>query len=77
MFSVYCPRHRQDVLLGHRQILGIDGRGEDMTVRYRCWCGHEGTHRPQARHPVSAAGPAAPAVPAVPAGPVTTPAVAA
>jgi hypothetical protein len=51
MFSIHCPRHGQDVLLGHRQILGIDGRGHDMAVRYRCWCGHEGTHRPQARHP--------------------------
>lgn len=51
MLSIHCPRHGQDVLLGHRQILGIDGRGQDMTVRYRCWCGHEGAHRPQARHP--------------------------
>ena len=26
MFSVHCPRHGHEVLLGHRQILGIAGR---------------------------------------------------
>jgi hypothetical protein len=54
MFSVHCPRHGQQVLLGHRQILGIDGRGRDMTVRYRCWCGHHGAHHPQAAAPAPA-----------------------
>lgn len=50
--SVHCPRHGREVLLGHRQILGIDGRGHDMTVRWICWCGHHGTHRV---HPASQA----------------------
>ncbi|HEX6567864.1 MAG TPA: hypothetical protein VF015_01830 [Acidimicrobiales bacterium] len=45
MISVHCPRHGREVLLGHHQILGIDGRGQDMTVRWICWCGHHGTHR--------------------------------
>jgi len=48
MMSVHCPRHGCDVLLGHRQILGIEGRGAEMTVRWVCWCGHEGSHRPHA-----------------------------
>jgi hypothetical protein len=47
MISVYCPRHRSDVLLGHRQILGIEGEGSGLSVRFVCWCGHEGTHHPQ------------------------------
>jgi hypothetical protein len=45
MISVHCPRHGQEVLLGHRQILGIEGHGQDVTVRWACWCGHEGTSR--------------------------------
>ena len=49
MFSVHCPRHGHEVLLGHRQILGIAGRGPDLTVRWVCWCGHEGVYHPQAR----------------------------
>jgi hypothetical protein len=49
MMSVHCPRHGREVLVGHRQILGIDGRAAEMTVRWVCWCGHEGTHRPHAR----------------------------
>lgn len=58
MFSVYCPRHGHDVLLGHRQILGIEGSGDRLTVHWVCWCGHQGTQqsggRPQA---VTAASP--------------------
>jgi hypothetical protein len=49
MMSVHCPRHGREVLIAHRQILGIDGRGAEMTVRWVCWCGHEGTSRPHAR----------------------------
>jgi hypothetical protein len=46
MMSIHCPRHGHEVLVGHRQILGIEGRGAEMTVRWVCWCGHEGTTRP-------------------------------
>jgi hypothetical protein len=46
MISVYCPRHRSNVLLGHRQILGIEGEGSGLRVRFVCWCGQEGTHHP-------------------------------
>jgi hypothetical protein len=42
MLSVHCPRHHADVLIGHRQILGIDGSGADLTVRWECWCGYRG-----------------------------------
>jgi hypothetical protein len=47
MMSVHCPRHGTEVLLGHRQILGVDGQGRDVSVRYVCWCGHRGTHHPR------------------------------
>ncbi len=53
MMSIHCPRHGGDVLVSPRQIVAIDGRGADMTVRWVCACGHHGTHRPQ-RTPVPA-----------------------
>jgi hypothetical protein len=53
MMSIHCPRHGREVLVGHRQIHGIVGRGADMTVLWECVCGHVGTHRPQ-RTPVPA-----------------------
>ncbi|HEY3141151.1 MAG TPA: hypothetical protein VGJ86_08475 [Acidimicrobiales bacterium] len=46
MFSVHCPRHGHDVLLGHRQIRGIEGSGSDLTLRWVCWCGQRGDYRP-------------------------------
>lgn len=46
MLVVYCPRHEREVLLGHRQILGIHGRGRQLTVRWQCWCGHRDQLRP-------------------------------
>lgn len=55
MLSVHCPRHRRQVLLGQHQILGIDGAGPDLTVRWRCWCGHRGDYRPRATRQISAA----------------------
>jgi hypothetical protein len=47
MMSIHCPRHGREVLVGPSQILGIEGRGRDLTVRWACVCGHHGTHRPQ------------------------------
>jgi len=55
--SIHCPRHGREVLVGPRQILGIEGRGRDLTVRWACVCGHHGTHRPQ--QPATSAGVAA------------------
>lgn len=49
MFPVHCPRHGHEVLLGHRQIVAIDGSGPEITVRWTCYCGHQGSHQPQAR----------------------------
>jgi hypothetical protein len=49
MMRIHCPRHGHDVLIGHRQILGIDGHGADMTVRWVCWCGQHGSHRAHGR----------------------------
>jgi hypothetical protein len=57
MMSIHCPRHGGEVLVGPRQILGIEGRGRDLTVRWACVCGHHGTHRPQ--QPATSAGVAA------------------
>ena len=42
MFSVHCPRHGADVLVGTRVITGIENRRSGMIVRWRCTCGHEG-----------------------------------
>ena len=61
MMSVHCPRHGHEVLVGHHQILGIEGRGTEMTVRWECWCGHRGTSHPQARRPARARAAVAPA----------------
>lgn len=48
MFDVHCPRHQGRVLLSTRRILAIDGAAPALSVRYRCWCGHEGTWMPGA-----------------------------
>jgi hypothetical protein len=45
MFSVHCPRHGHEVLLGHRQILAIEGSSDELVVRWVCWCGYRGAHR--------------------------------
>lgn len=47
MLSAHCPRHGGEVLVSTRQILAIEGRGRDMSVRWACSCGHVGVHRPQ------------------------------
>jgi hypothetical protein len=54
MIAVHCPRHGQDVLLGHRQILGIDRHGDGTTVRWACWCGERGSSH-MARRPAPTA----------------------
>ena len=59
MMSIHCPRHGHEVLIGHRQILGVEGQGHDMTVRWVCWCGHRGSHRPHAGRPAPTVGIAA------------------
>lgn len=59
MLRVHCPRHGQDVLLGHRQITGIDGSGPELTVHWTCYCGHHGSHQPQrSQQPTTVTAPA-------------------
>jgi hypothetical protein len=53
MLRVHCPRHGQDVLLGHRRVLGVEGHGDEVTVHWVCYCGQRGSHRPQRREPVT------------------------
>jgi hypothetical protein len=57
--SVHCPRHGHEVLIGHGQILGIEGHGHDLTVRWVCWCGQHGTTQPHAPRPSATAAQAA------------------
>lgn len=45
MFTVHCPRHSSEVLLTERRIVGLDSSADGMTVRWVCWCGHQGSHR--------------------------------
>ena len=44
MFSVHCPRHGSEVLLGNNRIRGIERSGDRLTVRWECYCGHRGAH---------------------------------
>ena len=50
MFSVHCPRHRSNVLLGLDAIQRIEHGPDGLTIAYRCTCGHEGvTHEDRRR----------------------------
>jgi len=43
MFSVSCPRHGRDVLLGPSHILSLEPAPDGgFTIGYRCSCGYEG-----------------------------------
>jgi hypothetical protein len=54
MFAVHCPRHGSQVLLTERHIVGMEPSADGLTVRWVCWCGHQGAHRTgRARRPVS------------------------
>jgi hypothetical protein len=43
MFEVHCPRHQTRVLLANSAIRRITNTDAGLVVRWRCWCGHEGT----------------------------------
>lgn len=48
MFSVFCPRHQQRVLLGPSDIVSLDpAPGGGIAIGYRCSCGHEGRWAPE------------------------------
>ena len=61
MFTVHCPRHGTRVLLDEDRIVGVDhaAGGAGLTVRWVCWCGHQGSHhtgrgrRPRHLTPIS------------------------
>jgi hypothetical protein len=43
MFSVHCPRHRREVLLGPSDLLSLSPNTDGgFTIGYRCTCGYEG-----------------------------------
>ena len=43
MFSVCCPRHKQQVLLSPDEILSLSpAPGGGFVIGYRCFCGYEG-----------------------------------
>lgn len=63
MFSVECPTHGTEVLLSERRIVGLRSSSEGHTLRWRCWCGTEGsTVLPGLPRPVQMVGRHRPAV---------------
>lgn len=52
MFSVHCPRHDSDVLLGERHIESLRNTATGIEVRWTCSCGHRGIFTTgRRRHP--------------------------
>ena len=43
MFSVHCPTHGHDVLLGERRIESLRNSAAGIEVRWVCDCGHRGS----------------------------------
>ena len=42
MFTVFCPRHRANVLLSQDAIVGLRGDDNGYEVQWRCHCGETG-----------------------------------
>lgn len=42
VFSVACPRHGADVLLGPDAIVAMVATAQGIAVRWRCTCGYTG-----------------------------------
>ena len=58
MFSVHCPQHGHEVLLGERRIESLRNHQDGIEVNWVCYCGHQGsflTGRSLAASPVPAA----------------------
>lgn len=53
MFTVHCPRHGSEVLLPEQRISALENDGDRLTVRWMCWCGHQGSHRTGRSRPTS------------------------
>jgi hypothetical protein len=42
MFSVYCPGHRSEILLGRRSIDALRNTGDGIELHWTCRCGTRG-----------------------------------
>ena len=45
MFTVYCPGHDAEILLGIDEITCVDNRPEGIDIYWRCECGAEGVRQ--------------------------------
>ena len=43
MFTVHCPIHGHEVLLGERRIESLRNSSAGIEVRWVCYCGHRGS----------------------------------
>ncbi|HEV3226047.1 MAG TPA: hypothetical protein VGZ52_04410 [Acidimicrobiales bacterium] len=43
MFTVHCPAHGHEVLLGERRIRQLHNTADGIEVRWVCYCGHHGS----------------------------------
>jgi hypothetical protein len=53
MFSVHCPTHGHEVLLGERRIESVHNSKAGIEVRWVCHCGHRGSFLTGRRRPTS------------------------
>ncbi len=45
MFSVFCPHHQAEVLLGYRGIKRVENDDDGILVHWTCYCGYHGRTR--------------------------------
>jgi hypothetical protein len=45
MFSVFCPGHHAEVLLGPDNILLVASEPDGIGLHWRCFCGESGVER--------------------------------
>lgn len=43
MFSAWCSSERRHILLSEQRITHLAAHGDRTEVRFRCWCGVEGS----------------------------------
>ena len=49
MFTIHCPQEDTTILLGHRQIRGLENTDEGIVIHWRCYCGATGQLSPTGR----------------------------
>jgi hypothetical protein len=42
MFTAHCPEHGAEVLLGYRNLIGVENTDNGVVVHWRCHCGTRG-----------------------------------